>query len=65
MDQQAVNGMELSALEKVCPDCDGRRFWDRGRCQTCKGNGMVATELGQRIIDFIARHRLEILNADQ
>ena len=56
---------KLPELETVCPECDGRCFWEkRGRCQKCNGIGVVPTEFGRRVLELVVHHRQKILLED-
>ena len=51
-------------LEKLCPDCEGRRGErERGEwyvCNKCSGAGLVPTGLGKKVFDLF-RHNFAAL----
>ncbi len=45
-------------LETTCGRCDGLgryRDWDK-TCPDCKGEGLVTTLFGDKILEFLAKH---------
>lgn len=51
----------MALLEEKCPECeDGEIEEDDGstsECWKCYGLGLLPTELGRRVMDFLARRR--------
>lgn len=52
---------KLPALEKACPECDGRGYWlhkgqTRIKCDNCKGKGEVLTPFGEQVLNLVWRH---------
>lgn len=44
-----------SELEKQCDYCKGEGIIDGDQCHVCRGERVVLTEFGERIMDFIDR----------
>ena len=42
-------------LEKQCDYCKGEGIVDGAMCVACKGERVVLTELGERIVDLVGR----------
>ena len=42
-------------LEQKCSDCEGNGFRNGDVCHICEGDGLLVTEQGEAILDFIRR----------
>ena len=49
-------------LEKECESCSGTGVYHNDRCPDCKGDGVIITEIGAGILDFVLR-RINIRRA--
>ncbi len=54
----------VEELEVTCEECQGRGrlMYDmycpprEARCHACEGNGVILTDKGEQMVDFILRH---------
>ena len=56
---------KLPELEIVCPECKGKPWSERGRCEECHGSGVVPTMFGKQVLDLVRHNRRRILLTDE
>ena len=56
---------KLPELETTCPDCNGECGGRTGKkwfeCYTCNNEGVVVTEFGERVLEFVGKHFKSLL----
>ena len=60
---------KIPELEIACPECKGECGWVHERntyvdCHTCDNDGVVITEFGEKVLEFVGKHFGRMLRAN-
>ncbi len=58
-----MESIKPTKYDSICPDCQGKHNLMH-RCTRCKQTGLVPNQAGLELLNFIRRHRLEVVASE-